>query len=91
MVRFLAQMDPFESLAQANRNLRAAIARVAASLGNTPTICRKCYIHPTVVSAYLEGEVVSRVSSPGGRGSGDENDLRAEEIALLALIRARQK
>ncbi|HEY5089890.1 MAG TPA: DNA topoisomerase IB, partial [Polyangia bacterium] len=32
-----------------------AIEQVAARLGNTPSVCRKCYVHPAVISAYLEG------------------------------------
>ncbi|HEY6484657.1 MAG TPA: hypothetical protein VIY54_14120 [Steroidobacteraceae bacterium] len=40
-----------------NRELTAAIAAVAGRLGNTPTICRKCYIHPEVLSAYADGRL----------------------------------
>ena len=39
----------------AKRNITRAIERVSARLGNTPTICRKCYIHPEIMNAYLEG------------------------------------
>jgi DNA topoisomerase I len=91
VARLLAEMDPFESVAQANRNLRSAIARVAANLGNTPTICRKCYIHPIVLSAYLDGEVIAPATPVNANGSADRFELRAEEIALLALLRARAK
>jgi DNA topoisomerase-1 len=89
--RLLAEMDSFESVAPANRNLRSAIARVAVSLGNTPTICRKCYIHPTVLSAYLDGEVIDPATPANTNGSMHRFDLREEEIALLALLRARAK
>ena len=89
--RWLAEMDPFESVAQANRNLRSAIARVAVSLGNTPTTCRKRYIHPAVLSAYLDSEVIAPATPLNANGSVDRIGLRAEEIALLALLRARAK
>jgi DNA topoisomerase I len=39
----LKELESFDTAAQAKRNLRAAIERVAARLGNTPTICRKCF------------------------------------------------
>jgi len=42
----LNELESFDSAAQAKRNLRAAIEKVASKLGNTlPTICRKCYVH----------------------------------------------
>jgi len=50
----LKEFKCFDSAAQATRNLRAAIENVAARLGNTPTICRKCYVHPDVLTSYLE-------------------------------------
>jgi DNA topoisomerase I len=40
----LNEVKSFDSAAQAKRNLRAAIENVAGRLGNTPTICRKCYV-----------------------------------------------
>ena len=39
----LSELESFDSAAQAKRNLRSAIEKVSARLGNTPTICRKCY------------------------------------------------
>jgi DNA topoisomerase-1 len=39
----------------ARKHVKAAIARVAETLRNTPAVCRRCYVHPAVVEAYLEG------------------------------------
>ena len=47
-----------DSQAQLKKNLRAAIEKVAARLGNTPTICRKCYIHPEILKSYAEGALL---------------------------------
>ena len=44
----------FESEPEAKRNVARAIETVAKRLGNTPAICRKCYVHPAVVEAYFE-------------------------------------
>jgi DNA topoisomerase I len=86
----LSELESFDSAAQAKRNLRAAIERVSARLGNTPTICRKCYIHPEVMNAYLDGNLLREVKSKA------ENELRSrvgslkpEEAAVLALLRNR--
>jgi DNA topoisomerase I len=50
----LRELEGFDSAAKAKKNIRTAIERVAARLGNTPTICRKCYVHPEVINSYLE-------------------------------------
>ncbi len=54
----LRQFERFETKAQAKKNLVAAIERVAQRLGNTPTVCRKCYIHPAILDSYLDGRTV---------------------------------
>ena len=87
----LNEVALFESAAQAKRNLRAAIARVSACLGNTPTICRKCYVHPEVVNGYLENRLVLQIELTGEADAIDNlaARLRPEETALLVLLRSR--
>ena len=46
----LREFEAFDSNTLAKKNIKAAIQRVAERLGNTPTICRKCYIHPEIVN-----------------------------------------
>ena len=86
----LNEMQSFDSAAQAKRSLRTAIENVAARLGNTATICRKCYVHPEILSSYLDGnlvlEIKSAVESELREGLPD---LRPEEAAVLALLRSR--
>ncbi len=53
----LSEMSDFETEAEAKRNVVRALERVASSLGNTPAICRKCYVHPHVIEAYLAGDI----------------------------------
>src|SRR6266704_1257605 len=45
----------FETKKQAKANIKHAIGAVAKILGNTPAVCRRCYIHPAVLEAYLNG------------------------------------
>jgi hypothetical protein len=59
----LNELESFDSAAQAKRNLRAAIEKVASRLGNTPTICRKCCVHPEVLSSYMDGNLVLELKS----------------------------
>jgi len=71
--------------AEAGPPTRARLAdmfrQVAKRLGNTPAVCRKCYVHPAVISSYLEGGLPS--PPPGRRPAG--------EAALLALLRRRRR
>lgn len=63
-------------------SLGAVYKSTAALLGNTPAICRDCYIHPAVVAAYLAGQLPTRapLKTPAG--------LRADERRFLAFLRA---
>jgi DNA topoisomerase-1 len=86
----LNELESFDSAAQAKRNLRAAIEKVSARLGNTPTICRKCYVHPEVLNSYIDGNLVLELKSKAESElrSGMES-LKPEEAAVLALLRSR--
>jgi DNA topoisomerase I len=86
----LAELESFDSAAQAKRNLRSAIEKVAARLGNTPTICRKCYIHPEVLSSYMDGNLVLEIKSQAESELRNAvGNLKPEEAAVLALLRGR--
>ena len=86
----LSEFQKFDSQAGAKKNIREAINRVAARLGNTPTICRKCYVHPEIVTTYVEGslllEVKQRVEAELRE---DLPGLKPEEAAVLALLQRR--
>ncbi len=56
--RALAECEPSRGVRQSKRNLVAAIKSVAERLGNTPAVCKKCYVHPAVIDAYLGGRLV---------------------------------
>ena len=86
----LAELESFDSAAQAKRNLRSAIEKVSARLGNTPTICRKCYIHPEVLSSYMDGNLVLEIKSQAESELRNAvGSLKPEEAAVLALLRGR--
>ncbi|MDB5749885.1 MAG: topB [Ramlibacter sp.] len=86
----LREFQGVDSQAAARQNLRASIERVASRLGNTPTICRKCYIHPEVLSAYAEGALLLRMKEQVEEQLREHlTQLRPEEAAVLALLEAR--
>ncbi|MDF2695022.1 MAG: topoisomerase [Labilithrix sp.] len=72
------------------RNVVQAIKDVAQRLGNTVAVCRRCYVHPEVLGAYLDGELQLELTPPTLRG-GEERApaLSAEEVAVLSLLEAR--
>ncbi len=51
----LREYAEFDSKVEAKKNIVRAIEAVAKRLGNTPAVCRKCYIHPAVIDTYLDG------------------------------------
>jgi len=54
----LAAVKRFTSQAEARRNVVAAVEAVAKRLGNTRAVSRKCYIHPAIVDAYMDGATI---------------------------------
>ena len=86
----LKEFETFDTQAKAKKNVRAAIERVASKLGNTPTICRKCYIHPEIMSSYVEGSLLLEVKKEvESELREDLAGLKPEEAAVLSLLEAR--
>jgi DNA topoisomerase-1 len=54
LATILADIGPGKTPRETQKNLVTAIRLVAAELGNTPTVCRKAYVHPIVVARYLD-------------------------------------
>lgn len=86
----LRQLGKFETKAQAKKNLIQAIENVARRLGNTPTVCRKCYIHPVVLESYLDGVTLEQLKRRAEADlSAGLTKLDDEEKAVLAFLRRR--
>ncbi len=88
----LKEFEDFDSHASAKRNITRAIEHVAERLGNTKAICRKCYVHPAVIEAYMDRSLVDTLKQKA------EEELRvslksltAEEAAVLALLQQRME
>ena len=78
----LQEMEPADALTERKHNLVEAIKEVAERLGNTPAICRKCYIHPHIMEAYLNGTLTESL-----KGRSNDSGLPPEEAAVLRLLR----
>jgi DNA topoisomerase-1 len=86
----LSEFEEFDSDAKAKKNIRAAIEKVSSRLGNTPTICRKCYVHPEVFSCYLEGALMIEIKNEVEEELREDlSSLKPEEAAVMALLEER--
>ena len=86
----LQEFEEFDSDAQAKRNIVRAIEAVAERLGNTPAVCRKCYVHPAVIEAYVDGTMLDTLRQrTEAEVTSSLADLAPEEAAVLALLRQR--
>jgi DNA topoisomerase-1 len=83
----LCELEPFEAATQAKKNLVGAIKDVASQLGDTPSVCRKCYVHPAVLDTYLnggmEGIFKRKMQCELSRSC---RSLQQEERALMHLL-----
>jgi DNA topoisomerase I len=88
--RALQEFEAVDSEAQAKKNVLRAIESVAERLGNTPTICRQCYVHPGIVDAYMDGSMLTALKEGVDEELSEElPHLPPEEAAVLALLQRR--
>ncbi len=86
----LREMGPAASRREADRNIIAAVDRTKAKLGNTRSVCRKYYIHPALIEAYLQGDVLPPVGGKEWQPRGAQaSKLRRHEQETLDFLKAR--
>src|SRR5438876_8008745 len=86
----LNAQEEFETPKQAKLNINTAIKAVAKILGNTPAICRKCYIHPAVLENYLDQKSIDGLKQTTEDALEKEDvDLRSSETAILKFLKSR--
>lgn len=79
----LSALGDFDTQTLAKANVKQAIEQVSSTLGNTPTICRKCYVHPALIESYLDGAL----KLPRARRRG----LSTHEASVLAFLTRKPK
>ncbi|WP_428485400.1 DNA topoisomerase IB [Rhodopila sp.] len=83
----LQRLEVFDSQAKAKKNVVQAVEAVSKMLGNTPAICRKCYIHPGIFDGYLDGSLLEALKQRTEEKLADPgHGLRAEEAAVMAFL-----
>lgn len=88
--RALQELAEFDSITAAKKNIVRAVEAVSQMLGNTPSICRKCYVHPAVLEAYVDGALLDTLRRRADEKiNSDLRHLKPEEAAVLAFLRER--
>lgn len=85
---FLRQAEPFSTEKQGRGEVVRAIEQVADRLGNTVAVCRKAYVHPAVIEAYVSGSLLSvPVSAAPLAAPGTGSQLSPDEALTVDLLR----
>jgi DNA topoisomerase I len=89
--RALSEADAANSKTHAKRIVAQAIDQVAKKLGNTRTVCQKCYVHPAIVNAYTDGSLARAFARRARRNGNGTAALSANEKAVVALLQRQLK
>jgi len=86
----LQAQEKFETKKEAKSRISTAIKAVAKILGNTPAICRKCYVHPAIFENYLDQKSIAGLKQITEEALENEDvDLRSNEAAVLRFLESR--
>ena len=84
----LRQLGPVDSETDAKKNVVVAVKATAQSLGNTLAVCRKSYIHPAIIEAYLDGSLIPGLDEWKGRtGSNSSGRFQPDEAAVWRFLK----
>jgi DNA topoisomerase I len=81
------ELEAFDTQAVAKKNVVQAVEAVSKILGNTPAICRKCYIHPAVLDGYLDGSLREALKRRAdAKLTNPDAGLKAEEVTVMSFL-----
>ena len=84
----LQKLGEFETQTEAKKNVTQAIKVAAEHLGNTPTICRKCYVHPEIINAYMDNALLNSLQQQHEQATANAfHDLHPDEMAVLTFLK----
>jgi DNA topoisomerase I len=86
----LQEFEMFDTEAKKKHAVVRAVERVAKHLGNTPAICRRCYVHPAIFEGYLDGTLLTTLREQTRTYLAENiTGLSAEEAAVTAFLSLR--
>jgi len=85
--RELYDLGPAEAEKDKQKNIVRAIKKVSAALNNTPSVCRKYYIHPEIISAYMDNSLFDKMEKASKSQDNSRFGLNTEETAVLNILK----
>ena len=86
----LKAAESVDSQAAAKRVVVKAIEGVARKLGNTPAVCRRCYVHPAIIESYMDGTMIHALKERAeGELATSAGEFDEDETAVLELLQKR--
>lgn len=85
----LQEFERVSNQKQAKKNIVRAIEAVSERLGNTPSVCRKCYVHPAVLDCYMDGTLLEILRERAQMETRNLRHMRPEEGLVLGLLQER--
>ena len=85
----LQEFERFDTQAAAKKNVLRTVEAVAKMLGNTPSVCRKCYIHPAIFDGYVDGTLSEALAIRAEKTLAEAHDLTMAERAVVTFLAAK--
>ncbi len=90
--RELRQMELGATAKETKSNILMAVDKVSDLLNNTRAVCRKYYVHPTILETYAAGtlhNILADSNGTGKRSTGERTpgQLDKDEQAIVLLLR----
>ncbi len=82
----IKEVGEFESAAECHKKIISILDEVALNLGNTRTVCKKYYIHPTIIKSYEDGMIFKYLDNLNENKSSELDELTDTEKALLEIL-----
>ncbi|HEY0246114.1 MAG TPA: DNA topoisomerase IB [Mucilaginibacter sp.] len=76
----------FETVSECKKKIVSVLDEVAVNLGNTRTVCKKYYVHPTVIKSYEEGTIFNYIKELDEDKNVSSSELSKAEKALLEIL-----
>jgi len=80
------QAGEFETITECQKKIVNVLDEVALNLGNTRTVCKKYYVHPTVIKSYEDGTIFKYIKNLDEEKEVNPAELNIAEKALLDIL-----
>jgi len=82
----IKEAGEFDTITECKKKIVSVLDEVAINLGNTRAVCKKYYVHPTVIKSYEEGTIFKYISELDRNKDVDTTELNLAEKALMEIL-----